>query len=109
MLLQEHLSQSVMSYKTYFVYIITNYKSTVFYTGVTNALERRMYEHKQRRNKRFAARYNCDRLVYFEAFGEITEAIYREKGIKRMKRMDKDHLIIAFNPRWKDLSSDWDV
>jgi putative endonuclease len=92
----------------YFVYIMTNKRHTVLYTGVTNNLEERVFDHKVKRNKRsFTARYNCDQLVYFEEYINIKEAIQREKQLKKYLREWKNNLIKDFNPDWVDLSKDW--
>lgn len=91
----------------YFVYILSNQRHTVFYTGVTNDIEQRVFDHKGRLNKSFASKYNCDCLVYYEEFGIIDEAIAREKQLKRYPREWKQNLINQLNPDWKDLSEDW--
>ena len=70
----------------YFVYIVTNKYNTVVYIGITNDLERRLYEHKQKLNKGFTSKYNCNKLVWFEEFGDINEAISREKQLKNWQR-----------------------
>lgn len=89
------------------VYILTNKNNTVLYTGVTSDLVKRMYQHKSKTCKGFAARYNCEKLVYFEAFDSIEEAIEREKQIKKYKRVKKLALIHKENSEWKDLSDGW--
>ena len=89
-----------------YVYIATN-KSGTLYIGVTNDLERRMREHKQKVGSKFAARYNITRLVYYEEFADIREAIAREKQLKRWRRGKKVWLIERENPEWKDLSEGW--
>ena len=92
----------------YYVYIMTNPRHTVLYTGVTNDIERRSFEHKVQENKKsFTARYNCSQLVYFEEFGDITEAIHREKQLKKYRRAWKEDLITKMNSEWKDLSEGW--
>jgi putative endonuclease len=92
----------------YYVYIITNPRHTVLYTGVTNDIVRRSFEHKVKENKKsFTARYNCNKLIYFEEFGDITEAIHREKQLKKYRREWKLDLITKMNADWKDLSEDW--
>ena len=96
-----------MGYKQYFVYLLTNFELTVLYTGVTNSLERRIWEHKHGVFPGFTKRYQCDRLVYFEEYGEIDQAIAREKQIKGWTRARKDALIAQVNPEWKDLAADW--
>jgi len=90
----------------YFVYIITN-RSKTLYTGVTNNLIRRVREHKAGTRSKFAAKYKADRLVYFERFDDIRNAIEREKTIKGWLRIKKIGLIVSMNPAWRDLSLEW--
>lgn len=90
--------------KQYYVYILSSY-SRVLYIGVTNNLERRMGEHKQRLIPGFTSRYSIDRLIYFETFGEILDALAREKQLKKWARAKKEKLIEAVNPQWEDLSA----
>ena len=90
----------------YYVYIMTN-RSKTLYTGVTNNLERRVFEHKQALKPGFTTHYKIDRLIYFERFGDIRSAITREKQIKGLLRIKKIALIVSMNPEWKDLSEDW--
>jgi putative endonuclease len=86
------------------VYILTNKYHTVLYTGVTSDLKKRIYQHKNKEFKSgFTSNYNCDKLVYFENFLRIEEAIAREKQIKAGSRKAKDKLIGTINPEWKDL------
>jgi putative endonuclease len=85
------------------VYILTTVNNSVLYTGVTNDLQRRCLEHKQKKIKSFTQRYNVDRLVYFEKFEFIEMAIAREKQIKGYSRIKKENLINQFNKDWKDL------
>ena len=92
-----------MSQKQYYVYIITNYEETVLYTGVTNNLKRRIYEHKNKLVNGFSKKYNLNKLVYYEAFEDIQQAITREKQIKAGSRKKKCDLIKNFNREWKDL------
>ena len=92
--------------KLYCVYIITNKNHTVLYTGVTNDLKRRVYEHKERLVKGFSSKYNLDRLVFYEATEDVESAISREKQIKGGSRQRKIDLIKSFNPDWKDLYTD---
>ena len=97
-------------YKTihqYFVYILSNKKDGVLYIGVTNDLERRIFEHKNKLVKGFTSKYNLDKLIYFEKFQYIDDAIKREKNMKKWKREWKIKLIIENNPNWEDLSKDW--
>ncbi len=89
--------------KNYFVYIATNYENTVLYTGVTNDIERRMYEHKNKLIQGFTSKYNVKKLVYFEEFSDINEAIAGEKKIKGWTRKKKLDLIKKDNPDFKDL------
>ena len=91
----------------YSVYILTNWKRTVFYTGVTNNLVRRVFEHKAHVNQGFTSTYNCNHLMYFEEYKYIWDAIHREKQIKKYKRQWKKNLINSLNPEWRDLSEDW--
>ena len=87
-----------------FIYILTNTHNTTLYVGVTNNLQRRINEHKTKLNpKSFSAKYNLHKLVYFEAFDNIVEAIVREKQLKAGSRKKKVDLIISINPEWKDL------
>jgi putative endonuclease len=88
----------------YCVYMLTNRHNTVIYTGVTNDLPRRLYEHQAKLVKGFTKRYNVDRLVYFEIFDRIDDAILREKQIKAGSRAKKIALINSMNPGWSDLS-----
>jgi len=92
--------------KTYYVYIMTN-RSGTLYTGVTNDLERRVYEHKSRTGSKFTTKYKIDRLLHFEAFTNILDAITREKQIKGWLRAKKIALIESANPDWEDLSAEW--
>jgi len=92
-----------MRIKLYYVYILTNTHNSVLYTGVTNDLERRCYENKQKLVKGFTQKYNVDKLVYFEKFDFIDLAIFREKQIKGYSRSKKIILITNFNKEWQDL------
>ncbi|HPE56736.1 MAG TPA: GIY-YIG nuclease family protein [Bacteroidales bacterium] len=87
----------------YYVYILANKSNRVLYIGVTNNLKRRVSEHKSKLNKGFSYRYNVDRLVYYECFKDVREAIKREKRMKKWNRAWKDELITGFNPEWLDL------
>jgi putative endonuclease len=89
--------------RQYFVYIMTNLRNTVLYTGVTGDLKRRVWEHKTKMIPGFTAKYNVVKLVYFEVFDDPQEAILREKKIKGGSRAKKIALINTFNPHWKDL------
>jgi len=92
--------------KLYYVYIMTN-RSKTLYTGVTNNIERRVWEHKTGVGSTFAVKYKLDRLAYFERFDDIRSAIDREKQIKGLLRIKKIRLIVAENPTWRDLSDGW--
>ena len=92
---------------SYYVYIMTNYRMTVLYIGVTNDLERRVYEHKKKLADGFTKKYNVDRLVYFEETDDVTVAIEREKQLKRWVRRRKAALVATMNPEWRDLAADW--
>jgi len=93
--------------QTYYVYILANTFHHL-YTGVTNHLESRIHDHKHPTNSRsFTARYNINRLVYYERFQYIDNAIAREKQIKGWLRIKKIALIVEHNPTWRDLSEDW--
>jgi len=91
----------------YWVYLLTNRWKTVLYTGVTNELQRRIAEHKRHEVDGFTKQYNCDRLVYFEVFERIEQAIAREKQIKGWIRAKKNALIATTNPEWNDLTAQW--
>ena len=90
--------------RQYCVYILTNRNNTVLYTGVTNNLPRRVYEHKAKLVEGFTKRYNVDKLVSYEVFDQIENAILCEKQIKAGLRAKKIALINGRNPKWSDLS-----
>ena len=96
-----------MKIHQYYVYILTNKLNTVLYVGVTNDLVSRVYQHKQKLFKGFSATYNCNKLVYYEEFQWIQDAIAREKQLKAGSRQKKIDLIIENNPTWDDLSTGW--
>jgi len=100
----ELLARSAMQEKNYYVYLLTNWNNRVMYVGVTNNLERRIYEHKNKLVKGFTEKYNVNKLVYFEVTGDVMAAIAREKEIKKWRREKKDALVNATNPEWVDLS-----
>jgi len=87
----------------YYVYIMTNKNNTVLYTGVTNDLKRRVYEHKSKFKPGFTSKYNINKLVYYEVFEGSYSAISMEKQIKGGSRKKKLDLIKAFNDTWEDL------
>jgi putative endonuclease len=92
--------------KQYWVYILHSPTGTL-YVGITNNLERRVYEHKHHLVKGFTSRYNVNRLVYYEDFNSVWDAIAREKEIKAWRRSKKLALIQSMNPQWEDLSAEW--
>jgi putative endonuclease len=89
--------------RIYYVYILTNKYNTVLYTGVTNDLESRVLEHRSPENRGFTARYKVHKLVYYEEYGDVVEAIAREKQIKAGSRQKKVDLIVSMNPLWEEL------
>ena len=89
-----------------FVYMLTTKDNTALYTGVTSDLARRIAQHQARQGSRFTAKYNVTKLVYFEEFGDIRDAIAREKQIKAGSRQKKIDLINITNPDWRDLAED---
>jgi len=89
--------------KEYFVYIMTNKFNTVLYTGVTNDLMRRVWEHKEGSGSIFTSRYRVTKLVYYESYENINLAIAREKQIKGGSRQKKIDLVNGLNPNWNDL------
>ena len=93
--------------RCYYIYILTNARHTVLYTGVTNDLQRRVWEHKNKLGSAFTKRYNVDQLVYYESGDDINVAIGREKQIKAGSRQKKIDLINSLNPEWKDLADNF--
>ncbi len=89
--------------KEYCVYIMTNTHNTVLYTGVTNDLKRRAYEHKHGQGGVFTKKYNVTKLVYYEVGQDVRAAIAREKQIKGGSRQKKIDLVNSSNPEWRDL------
>jgi putative endonuclease len=96
-----------MRNRSYYVYILTNKNHTVLYTGVTNDLTRRVWEHKEKMHDGFTQWYNVRKLVYCEAFADVRDAIAREKQIKAGSRQKKIALINSINKEWKDLYEDF--
>lgn len=84
----------------YYVYILTNKNNTVLYIGVTNNLEKRVFEHRNSTNRTFCGRYNLEKLVYFESCGLALDVISREKQLKKWSRIKKIKLIESLNPDW---------
>ena len=89
--------------KQYYIYIMTNKRNSVLYTGVTNDLKKRVYEHKEKLVKGFTKKYNITKLVYYEICEDIEEAILREKKIKGGSRAKKIALVDSTNKEWRDL------
>jgi putative endonuclease len=90
-------------HKQYYIYILTNDNNTVLYTGVTNDLKRRVYEHKEKLTDGFTKKYNINKLVYYEVCESVISAISREKQIKGLLKHKKHELIAKQNPSWSDL------
>ncbi|MBD2454718.1 GIY-YIG nuclease family protein [Nostoc sp. FACHB-87] len=90
----------------YYIYIMTNLYNTVLYTGMTNNLQRRVYEHKEKLVEGFTKKYNINKLVYYEIFEDAYTAISKEKQIKAGSRQNKIDLVNSINQEWKDLYSE---
>ena len=90
----------------YFVYIAGSLSGTL-YTGMTSDLQQRMWQHKHKEFEGFTAQYDVDRLLYYESFDDVRDAINREKQIKRWRREKKVWLVEQMNPKWEDLSRGW--
>ena len=96
-----------MNQKQYYIYISTNERNTVLYTGVTSKLLERIQQHKEKQDKKsFTAKHNVDKLVYYEEYNDVNNAIAREKQIKNLLRRKKIKLIEKMNPSWKDLAEE---
>jgi putative endonuclease len=91
--------------RQYYIYILTS-KTGTLYTGVTGDLRRRVYQHKQGAGSEFTSKYQVNRLIYYEAYGQVADALAREKQIKGWRRQKKIDLIESLNPKWKDLSEE---
>lgn len=89
--------------RQYYIYIMTNKRNTVLYTGVTNDLKRRVYEHKEKLVEGFTKKYNVTKLIYYEVCGDVESAILREKQIKGGSRAKKIQLVNTMNSQWRDL------
>lgn len=92
--------------RLFWVYIVASGSGTL-YIGMTNNVERRIWEHKNRMFRGFSQQYHCDRLLYYEGFDDVRAAISREKQLKGWRRSKKIGLIEAQNPRWEDLAEKW--
>jgi len=97
----------LLKMKNYYVYLLTNWNNKVMYVGMTNNLERRLYEHKNKLVNGFTKKYNIIKLVYFEETSDVNTALSREKEIKKWRREKKDSLVLIANPEWEDLSEGW--
>ena len=93
--------------KIYFVYILASKRNGTLYIGVTNNLENRMYQHKNKLVDGFTQKYGVDKLVHYEMTNDVRSAIQREKQLKKWNRKWKLELIEKENPEWKDLSKEW--
>jgi len=93
----------------FYVYILTNWNNEVMYIGMTNNLERRLYEHKNKLVDGFTRKYNVNKLVYYLYGNDVNAAIAREKEIKKWRREKKNNLVVTMNPTWKDLSLEWEA
>jgi putative endonuclease len=91
--------------KTFYVYMMTNKSRVVLYTGITNSLEVRTWQHRSRAVEGFTKKYHVDRLVYYESFDDPGDAISREKEIKGWRRSKKNALVETLKPKWDDLSA----
>ncbi len=105
---RSNLKGAIMD-KQYYVYIMTNLTNTVTYTGVTNDLARRVYEHKNKLAKGFTKKYGIGKLVYYEMCPNVESAIEREKQIKSGSRQDKIRLVNSMNREWCDLSEELEI
>lgn len=92
--------------RTFYVYMMCNKHNNVLYTGMTNDLIRRVLEHKYKATKGFTAKYNCDKLVWFEEYQSSDEALTRERLLKKWRR-NWNELVERKNPEWKDLAEGW--
>ena len=96
-----------MSQQNYYVYFLSNWNNKVLYIGVTNNLERRIVEHRQKLTPGFTEKYNVNKLVYFEQTNDVISALGREKQLKKWRREKKNALVNSVNPSWQDLSAGW--
>ena len=96
-----------MNEKNYYIYILTNYQTSIFYIGVTSDIEKRIWQHKHKTFEGFTKKYNVNKLVYFETTNSIEAALNREKQLKRWHRDWKINLIKGVNPNFNDLSESW--
>ena len=94
-------------HNTFYIYIMSSHNDSTLYIGVTNDIERRVQEHKSGDIPGFTQKYNCTKLVYFEEYSDICQAIEREKKLKKWRREKKDWLIRSLNPEMKDIAIDF--
>src|SRR3989344_8411657 len=102
----ERLAKNLIWYyllMSYYVYILSTSNNKVLYIGVTNDLAKRIYEHKNKLTEGFTKKYNLNKLIYYEEFTNINDAITAEKQLKGWTRKKKNTLIMNINPYWKDL------
>jgi len=90
----------------FWIYIMTNRNHSVLYTGVTNRLSRRTWEHREAIKAGFASKYQCKKLIYYEHYRDVRDAIARESQLKKWSRAKKISLVNRLNPRWEDLGAD---
>jgi putative endonuclease len=90
----------------FWIYIVTNRSQSVLYIGVTNRLSRRTWEHREGVKAGFASKYQCKKLIYYEHYRDVRDAIARESQLKKWSRAKKIALINRLNPRWEDLGAD---
>jgi putative endonuclease len=90
----------------FWVYIVTNRNNSVLYIGVTNSLSRRTWQHREGNHVGFAADYRCTKVIYYEWYSDIRDAIARESQLKKRSRAKKVALINRLNPSWRDLGAD---
>ena len=91
----------------YFVYMMASTNQRALYIGVTNDLQRRVWEHRNGEIPGFGSDYHCVHLLYFEEYGDVRAAIEREKQLKGWRREKKNRLVASQNPHWKDIAADW--
>ena len=94
--------------RIFYVYFLTNRYNNVTYTGSTNNIYDRVFEHREKFNKGFTNQYNCSKLVYYEVYDQMDDAAYREGPLKRYRRRWKENLINSMNPTWRDLAEDFE-
>lgn len=100
-------SQQIHAEYIYYVYMMQSTSRRALYIGMTSNLRKRVWEHKNYIREGFTDDYNCTRLVYWESFDDVANAIDREKQLKRWRREKKEWLIERKNPGWKDLAAEW--